>query len=153
MARSAASGWACGVWRAAIRSILEVGTPSHDMEKRIFAAVLISIGLLWLWAALAPKLFPELAKKPAPPKPAVTSTTGTPAGSSVGTAVGMPGAGRAAEGGSGHTEAGSGHTEGGSGHTEGGSGQTEGGSAHTEVAIAPVAAAAATVSTIDTPNF
>ena len=47
------------------------------MEKRIFAAVLISIGLLWLWAAVAPKFFPELAKKPAPPKPAVTATTGT----------------------------------------------------------------------------
>src|ERR1041385_4164902 len=77
MAPSAASGWACGVWRAAIRSILEVGTPSHDMEKRIFAAVLISIGLLWLWAALAPKLFPELTKKVAPPKPAVTATTAT----------------------------------------------------------------------------
>ena len=46
------------------------------MEKRIFTAVLISIGLLWLWAAVAPKLFPELAKKPVPPKPAtaVTST-------------------------------------------------------------------------------
>src|SRR5262245_22006795 len=43
------------------------------MEKRIFAAVLISIGLLWLWAAIAPKLFPDLAKKPAP----ATSTTGT----------------------------------------------------------------------------
>src|SRR5262249_12754994 len=47
------------------------------MEKRIFAAGLISIGLLWLWAALAPKLFPELAKKPAPPKPVVTATTTT----------------------------------------------------------------------------
>lgn len=44
------------------------------MEKRIFAAVLVSIGLLWLWAALAPKLFPELAKKPAPTKPAATAT-------------------------------------------------------------------------------
>jgi YidC/Oxa1 family membrane protein insertase len=49
------------------------------MEKRIFAAVLVSIGLLWLWAAVAPKLFPELAKKPAPPKPAVTATTSTTA--------------------------------------------------------------------------
>ena len=34
------------------------------MEKRIFAAVLISIGFLWLWAAVAPKLFPDLMKKP-----------------------------------------------------------------------------------------
>ncbi|MBV8517792.1 MAG: membrane protein insertase YidC [Acidobacteria bacterium] len=45
------------------------------MEKRIFLAIGISIALLWIWAALAPKLFPELAKKPLPPKPAVTSTT------------------------------------------------------------------------------
>ena len=36
------------------------------MEKRIFVAILISIGFLWLWAAVAPKLFPELAKKPEP---------------------------------------------------------------------------------------
>ena len=34
------------------------------MEKRIFLAILISLGLLWGWAALAPKLFPELVKKP-----------------------------------------------------------------------------------------
>lgn len=34
------------------------------MEKRIFLAILVSIGMLWLWAAIAPKLFPELAKKP-----------------------------------------------------------------------------------------
>ena len=44
------------------------------MEKRIFAAVLISIGFLWLWAAVAPKLFPDLMKKPVP---AATSTTAT----------------------------------------------------------------------------
>src|SRR5437588_12873448 len=94
MARSAASGWACDVWRAAIRSILEVGTPSPDMEKRIFAAVLISIGLLWLWAAVAPRLFPELAKKPAPPKPAVTATTATTA--TTAPSVGTPARGRAA---------------------------------------------------------
>ncbi len=36
------------------------------MEKRIFLAVLISLAVLWSWAALAPKLFPELVKKPAP---------------------------------------------------------------------------------------
>jgi len=45
------------------------------MEKRIFVAVLISIGFLWLWAAVAPKLFPDLMKKPVPEKAAVTSTT------------------------------------------------------------------------------
>jgi YidC/Oxa1 family membrane protein insertase len=49
------------------------------MEKRIFVAVLISIGFLWLWAAVAPKLFPDLMKKPVPEKPAVTSTTATTA--------------------------------------------------------------------------
>lgn len=41
------------------------------MEKRIFSAVLISIGLLWLWAAVAPRLFPELMKRPAPVTSAV----------------------------------------------------------------------------------
>lgn len=45
------------------------------MEKRIFLAIVISLGFLWLWAAVAPKLFPELAKKPEPPKPAVKTTT------------------------------------------------------------------------------
>lgn len=44
------------------------------MEKRIFAAVLISIGFLWLWAAVAPKLFPDLMKKPVTAKEEVTST-------------------------------------------------------------------------------
>src|SRR4051812_24255947 len=47
------------------------------MEKRIFAAVLISIGFLWLWAAVAPKLFPDLMKKPEPAKVAATSTSVT----------------------------------------------------------------------------
>jgi YidC/Oxa1 family membrane protein insertase len=35
------------------------------MEKRIFVAIAVSIAFLWLWAALAPRLFPELAPKPA----------------------------------------------------------------------------------------
>lgn len=58
------------------------------MEKRIFLAILISLGLLWGWAALAPRLFPELMKKPQPAKSAAptpapkvettaTTTTGT----------------------------------------------------------------------------
>jgi YidC/Oxa1 family membrane protein insertase len=51
------------------------------MEKRIFLAIVISIGFLFLWGAIAPKLFPELAKKPVPPKSststAATSTTST----------------------------------------------------------------------------
>ncbi|MDP9190426.1 MAG: membrane protein insertase YidC [Acidobacteriota bacterium] len=49
------------------------------MEKRIFLAILISLGLLWGWAALAPRIFPELAKttpvvKPADPMTSATST-------------------------------------------------------------------------------
>lgn len=36
------------------------------MEKRIFAAIVISVAFLWIWAALAPRLFPELARRPAP---------------------------------------------------------------------------------------
>ncbi|MFL6247469.1 MAG: membrane protein insertase YidC [Thermoanaerobaculia bacterium] len=52
------------------------------MEKRIFLAILISLGLLWGWAALAPRLFPELVKrpqatKPAAPKPVTTTTSAT----------------------------------------------------------------------------
>jgi YidC/Oxa1 family membrane protein insertase len=46
------------------------------MEKRIFLAILISIGFLWLWAAVAPKLFPDLAKKE--PAATATQTAGAP---------------------------------------------------------------------------
>src|SRR5438067_803122 len=46
------------------------------MEKRIFTAVLISIGFLWLWAWAAPKVLPEYFK---PPKPAATKPATTPA--------------------------------------------------------------------------
>ncbi|MEO6259318.1 MAG: membrane protein insertase YidC [Thermoanaerobaculia bacterium] len=72
------------------------------MEKRIFSAVLISIGLLWLWAAVAPRLFPDLMKRPVPaastlvpettpPRPAPTaaastSTTATAAATPLGQA-------------------------------------------------------------------
>src|SRR5437762_3482895 len=55
--------------------MLEAGTPSRDMEKRIFIAVLISIGFLWLWAYAAPKLFPELARKPVPVEQKQKGTT------------------------------------------------------------------------------
>src|SRR5438105_301188 len=54
------------------------------MEKRIFIAVILSIALLWGWAVVAPKLFPELAKprKPAPvqttPAPSTTTTAAAP---------------------------------------------------------------------------
>ncbi|GAC1437252.1 MAG: membrane protein insertase YidC [Thermoanaerobaculia bacterium] len=37
------------------------------MEKRIFAAIAISVALLWIWAAIAPRIFPELARKPPAP--------------------------------------------------------------------------------------
>ena len=40
------------------------------MEKRIFIAIALSLAFLFGWATLAPKLFPELAKKPEPAKPA-----------------------------------------------------------------------------------
>ena len=43
------------------------------MEKRIFVAVAVSIAFLWLWAAVAPRVFPELAK-PVKPVPAATDT-------------------------------------------------------------------------------
>jgi YidC/Oxa1 family membrane protein insertase len=45
------------------------------MEKRIFAAVLISIALLVGWSVVIPKLFPELVKKPEPIATATASTT------------------------------------------------------------------------------
>ena len=45
------------------------------MEKRIFVAIILSIGVLVLWSWLAPMIFPELARKPAPPKPAATATS------------------------------------------------------------------------------
>src|SRR5437867_4573432 len=74
------------------------------MEKRIFVAVLISIAFLWLWAAVAPKLFPDLVKpktnltapKPAAPAPvtpptetstAVTTSSATPASKAPATRV------------------------------------------------------------------
>jgi YidC/Oxa1 family membrane protein insertase len=50
------------------------------MEKRIFIAVLISLAFLWLWAAVAPKLFPELVKQP--PKPAPVTQTAPPTSTS-----------------------------------------------------------------------
>ncbi len=67
------------------------------MEKRIFVAVVISIALLWTWAAIAPKLFPDLVKKPVPQQKAVsrstasksTATTTTAAAAKT-TGTGMP---------------------------------------------------------------
>ena len=53
------------------------------MEKRIFVAVAVSIAFLWLWAAIAPRIFPELAKPiparsaSAPKKAVVAANTAT----------------------------------------------------------------------------
>ncbi|MBW3671737.1 MAG: hypothetical protein KY432_08720, partial [Acidobacteria bacterium] len=33
------------------------------MEKRLFIAILVSIGFLWAWGMIAPRLFPELAPR------------------------------------------------------------------------------------------
>jgi len=52
------------------------------MEKRIFIAVLISLAVLWSWAAIAPRLFPELVRKPA--VTATSTTVPAPAASSTG---------------------------------------------------------------------
>jgi YidC/Oxa1 family membrane protein insertase len=49
------------------------------MEKRIFLAVLVSLAVLYLWAAIAPRLFPDLVKKPAATTTSTTGTTGTTA--------------------------------------------------------------------------
>lgn len=49
------------------------------MEKRIFLAVVISIALLALWSAVLPKFFPELAKKPEPPRQSAPTKSAAPA--------------------------------------------------------------------------
>ncbi len=65
------------------------------MEKRIFLAIVISLGVLLGWATIAPKLFPELAKKPQPPKTAAqttttTTTAGTTTAAATQTSAGQP---------------------------------------------------------------
>jgi YidC/Oxa1 family membrane protein insertase len=63
------------------------------MEKRIFIAVVISIAFLWLWAAVAPKVFPNLVKPKASvttPKPANTTKTANTITTSTTTAVSAP---------------------------------------------------------------
>jgi len=54
------------------------------MEKRIFLAVALSIAILYLYGAIAPKIFPELAPKK-PPVTTTTSTTGTTPKTTTGT--------------------------------------------------------------------
>jgi YidC/Oxa1 family membrane protein insertase len=55
------------------------------MEKRIFLAIVISVALLIGWNLIAPKLFPELARKPVPASK--TGTTSTAAPGTTGTAA------------------------------------------------------------------
>jgi YidC/Oxa1 family membrane protein insertase len=61
------------------------------MEKRIFAAVVISIAFLALWSAVIPRFFPELLKKPAPPNTSTatagSSTTAAPSAAPAATAT------------------------------------------------------------------
>lgn len=57
------------------------------MEKRIFIAILVSVAVLWVWAAIAPKLFPDLVKKPVP---AATNTATTSTGPAPATGTGKP---------------------------------------------------------------
>lgn len=57
-------------------SILEVGTPSRKMEKRLVTAVLISIVFIAILQWASPKLFPKLDTPPRH-ETAATSTTST----------------------------------------------------------------------------
>jgi YidC/Oxa1 family membrane protein insertase len=93
------------------------------MEKRIFAAVLISIGFLWLWAAVAPKLFPDLMKKPVPAKEAVAPATTTTQPLPVSTS------------------------------TQVAATATTTASTEKPAVVPPIAAAAQTVTSVDTPDF
>lgn len=52
------------------------------MEKRIFLAIALSIAVLVGWSWLAPRLFPELARKPAPATTTTASTKTPPAATS-----------------------------------------------------------------------
>lgn len=73
------------------------------MEKRILLAIALSMAILFGWMAIAPVLFPDLVKKPAPPKPAATETTATTratapaAGAEASTTAQPPGAAAAPE--------------------------------------------------------
>ncbi|MBK5259997.1 MAG: membrane protein insertase YidC [Thermoanaerobaculia bacterium] len=58
------------------------------MEKRIFVAIGVSIAFLWLWAIVAPRLFPELAKPAVKPTSAATSTSAPRTSASAGSPSG-----------------------------------------------------------------
>jgi YidC/Oxa1 family membrane protein insertase len=63
------------------------------MEKRIFTAVLISIGFLMLWASVAPKILPEYFKPKPPATTSAPSTTTAPSREPVPAPVPAPAAG------------------------------------------------------------
>ena len=90
------------------------------MEKRIFAAVVISIAFLALWSAVIPKFFPELLKKPAPPKSSTATVQSSQPVKTATTTAAPPVASSAP---------------------------------NARPALAPVAAAAAQVTVVDTPEF
>src|SRR5687768_12169814 len=52
------------------------------MEKRLFIAVMLSVAFLFAWAALLPRVFPELARAKQKPAAPATSTNPAPATSS-----------------------------------------------------------------------
>lgn len=51
------------------------------MEKRLFLAIFLSIAFLFAWGAIAPRIFPDLARKPVPETvtPGPETATGDPA--------------------------------------------------------------------------
>jgi YidC/Oxa1 family membrane protein insertase len=72
------------------------------MEKRIFLAIVISIAVLIGWNVIAPKIFPELARKPAPAGSKTDTTARTPpaatnSGAVAASATEAPGAPSAAQ--------------------------------------------------------
>lgn len=60
------------------------------MERRIFLAVLISLAVLWSWAAIAPKLFPDLVRKPVPARTVTASSQAATPSSTQGAASTTP---------------------------------------------------------------
>src|SRR5687767_10195155 len=140
MVPPAASGWASAASGNATRSILEVGTRSPDMEKRIFAAIILSIGVLVLWSWVAPMIFPELARKPVPAKPVATTTAATT----------TDGAVPASDTVSSTAPAGSASTASAATSTSLGAGSA---AAALQVPAAPVAATSVQNTVIDTPDY
>jgi YidC/Oxa1 family membrane protein insertase len=101
------------------------------MEKRLFIAIVLSIAFLLGWAALAPRFFPDLAKKPAVAESAApaTSETASPAtGDAAGTVAASPA-------------------------SPGAPGSVAGTSRTASPIAVPATSATATLVTVDTPNY